>query len=423
MKLGMLKRFLFIWLVYWFLIAIQPVFSVYDGLFLAFLIQLCFVAILSFAYCASIVLLKPYLWRTKTLPLSLCTRQINSVVRFSFFCSAFGLLSLVIDKFFVQGIDYSAGLSLAREQWRLAGEERGSNISSVFSVFGYLLGSTYFLPLSISMSRVFPFSDRYRFFTILTGFCFLLANSILTGGRSSILLAIGFMSFGFFSSVGVPHRSIFLDKRYIYALISLLAIVVFYILYIFFSRALSTGLALDFYSISFLEFLGLAPKSWFQEFVSNSFAGPLLALLNLSLSYLTHSFSTTAAIAEYTGNQNGAIFGYYISLLSKLGLATPRPEWFLSGRFPSLPGSLYLDYGLPGLLLFSLVLGIASAFFSSIFSLRPTSLTLFFVCSLLEAVLLLSPFLFAGDFISFPFLIFGFLILLFRAKLISALRP
>ena len=58
------------------------------------------------------------------------------------------LAALTYDKLFIQKIDYSAGLAFAREEWRQLGEEREGQASSIFSVIGYLLGSSYYVAAS-----------------------------------------------------------------------------------------------------------------------------------------------------------------------------------------------------------------------------------------------------------------------------------
>lgn len=403
---GTLKRFWVIWVSYWLAYLFQPVRSIYQDINLAWLLQFVFVMVLSLAYAIGACLL---LACTKPLPVGkaeIDQVEVNMIIRWGLWISFLGLVFLAYDKIVVQGIDYSLGLAAAREQWRMSGETRDGQISSLFSSLGYLFGGAFFVSLGLTLSGsvLLPDSTRFRFF--LFGFFLLMANSLATGGRSSIMLAVAFVSFGYFSSRqgGRPlWRNSGIKK--LFAATGIFAIA--YIFYVFYSRALASEAGMAEYSLDFLEYLSLEPMSWFAEFAATSTMGSMLALVNLAVSYLTHSLVTTAAIIGQAGDSGNAIFVHLMSIGAKIGVFDAPVEWFLAGRFPSLPGALYMQFGITGLLLVASVVGIIAGLSCAMFFRRPASMNLFLVCASIESILLLSPFVFAGDLLFFPFMLIG----------------
>ena len=106
------------------------------------------------------------------------------------------------------------------------------------------------------------------------------------------------------------------------------------------------------------------------------------------------------------------IGNHIIELLSKAGFIDAfDSDWFLVGRFPSLPGALYHQFGTSGLVGFSLLLGaVASTTLRIVafFSRSMIALGAFVLC---VVILVLSPELPAFDVLAFPSVAVGFLIL------------
>jgi hypothetical protein len=135
-------------------------------------------------------------------------------------------------------------------------------------------------------------------------------------------------------------------------------------------------------------------------------------MIVLGISYVTHSFATVAGIVVAPSEDKTILFVHLISILHKLGLADPPDaDWFLSGRFPSLPGALLHQYGLWGLVLGSIAVGVLTACAAVWSARRPAALLPLGCMVMAGAVLVLSPALLAFDFLSFPFVIASFAIL------------
>jgi hypothetical protein len=415
--IGMIKRFWFIWVIYWLLYLLQPVYSIYQSVELAFLLQFLFVILLSLSYIVGASTLP-----LRSLSLSMVITQMNqaevaNIIRWGIWISILGLAFIVYDKTVIQGIDYSAGIAKAREQWRVLGEDRDHQVSSPFSVLGYLFGGAFFVSLALTLSRMVLLPDLKRLRYALLAFIILMLNSIATGGRSSILLALAFISFGFFSSRRYDFPPLWRSNRFVPVFLVTAAFGGAYLLYVFFLRAVAINVELADYSLGFLEHLGLEPTPWFTAFTTSSTVGSGLSLINLTISYLTHSLVSTAAIIENSDEGGHAVFVYFISIANKLGSFDAPIDWFLSGRFPSLPGGLYMQFGLSGLVIGALMLGITAGLAAALFARRPDSVVLFFLCASIESILLISPFLFAGDLFFFPFMMIGGGMAIFAGKI------
>ncbi len=101
-----------------------------------------------------------------------------------------------------------------------------------------------------------------------------------------------------------------------------------------------------------------------------------------------------------------------MTLLSKAGLIDAvDSEWFLSGRFPSLPGALYHQFGTSGLVAFSFLLGVVASMTLRFIAFYPRSMIALGAFVLCVTILVLSPELAAFDFLAFPSVAVGFLIL------------
>lgn len=414
----MIARFCFVWLAYWLVYLVQPVKSVFPNMEMAWLIQFSFVCAVTASF---LIVQRTKAPRGNDVRLQSATMDTSfavSVAKAGYAMALIGLALILYDKTVLQGIDYSSGIAIAREQWKTLGAERGGGASSVYSALGYIIGSAYFLSLAIVFSSKVDISDRRRFRLMIIGLALLLLNSLVTGGRSGVLLAVVFVSFAFFSGDRQQARRLFRRWQYRVLPLLFLGIAFAYALFVFNQRATAVDVNVTVYSLGFLGFLGLEAYPWFDSFVNDISLGWLFSMMNLAVAYLTHSFATMAAIVDVRNGGEVVVFGYFVSLLAKLGLVSNVSEgWFLSGRFPSLPGGLYHQFGFLGMLIFALVLGSLGGWIRGLYKWRTNSISAMFFCCIVESIFLVSPFLFVGDFLFFPFLVIGGVLSLFVAGL------
>lgn len=405
----MLTRFWIIWVSYWLIFIIQPVESIYGEVNHAFSIQFLFATCFSIAY----KLIPGKLFKSKKCrPLFSNPKTSKKYLRFCIYLSMIGLFALIIDKVAIQGIDFSQGFSVAREQWKTYGEERDGSISSIFSVLGYLLGNSYFLAIILLMKRSvsIPNATRIKFFFV--AFTISLINGLITGGRSNIFLMIAFMVSSYFSDGRLPSGKLFNKIQYRITIRILITILLIYLLLVFVWRSQASDQHIVLYANHILTFLGLTQDKWFEDFCSNSpIIGPILAVINLGVSYLTHSLSTTVKLLSSPVEDKVIIFNYFYSLLSRIGVEiSVDTDWILVGRFPSLPGAVYYQYSFLGTCLFAIVLGYLAKISYILMRNNKGNYLTFFLSHFIEVISLLSPFLCAVDILSYPFAFIGIFI-------------
>jgi len=402
----MLSRFLWVWIAYWVVVWLLPVSSIYEAKMEAFLLQVVFVLLVFISMlvvlAASGVRVPPA--RSIRIP------GAESIAWIGLALSVAGFAALLFDKIYIQGVDYSDGISVAREQWRRLGEDRAGQASSWFSAFGYLAGSFYFVSAVLACTQLSTVRSRSRFWLLVLSFVLLMANAVLTGGRSNILLMGAFLlaAVGLYRGIRIREILSRVSQRLLIRVTVLAAVA--YTVAVFYFRAEAGGtVALSYYVFSFLPYLGLHPTPDLIDFAERNVFADLGSSLVLALSYLTHSFSTTAAIVEHGVEDKTVVFIHASNLLYKVGLmSAPESDWFLAGRFPSLPGALWLQFGWLGFATTSVVLGVLSALVRVWQVTSPERLLPMAVSIGIESVLILSPALVAVDVLSFPFVMFAF---------------
>lgn len=405
----MLKRFLLVWLIYWATVALLPVHSLAPATLEALGLQGFFVALVAVGFMVVTTLLP-------AVPLPIAGQadipRAARVVRWAIALSLFGLACSAYDKIVIQGIDYSEGVAVAREAWRQLGEEREGAASSIFSVLGYLFGNAYFVATVLAITQPQALSTRARGWTLLACFAFLIANSLITGGRSSVLLLAVFVIGAVGARRGLPMRRLFPTRSH-RRLLFLVPVAGFsYAVYVFYIRAAAGDTDALEYALDFLPFLGLQVDGWYHAWLDGDTLSSLSAMVVLALSYITHSFATVAAIVDAPTEDKTIIFLHAMGILHKIGLAaSPDGDWFLSGRLPSVPGALWHQWGGVGFVIGSLAIGVFAAVCRFWTARRPTSLPALGAAVAAESTLLLSPAVFAADLLSFPFAAASFIML------------
>lgn len=395
-----IRRFLYSWLIYWALVLLIPVHSIYPAVDEAFLLQLTFVCLVTAGYFLASRGQREILMPGVLQGQILLTRRL---IRISLWMSLAGFLLLVFDKIYIQHIDYTHGLALARQQWTDVGEARAGKPSSVWSILGYALGSAYYVTAVLVVTQTSMLSARERLRGIGGALLFAFANSIITGGRSNFLLLAMVSLAALSARRGLHIHDIFTSRAQRRFLTATAVLIGVYIVFIFAGRASAGDQVVYEYVVNYLPWMGVAFDSWYVRSVSEGWIGTVGHMTVLVVGYLTHSFATAAAIMEAPHEDKIIIFGNLADILYKFGLV-PRPDnnWFLEGRFPSVPGALWHEFGLGGFVIASLLLGVVSSWSSLWAVTNPRRLLPLCIYTLTAATLLLTPYVFAPDFLSFP---------------------
>jgi hypothetical protein len=409
----MIKKFIISWLIYWGMIALLPVHSSYPAVLSAISLQLFFVILVLLGYLVPSLVYKPQRLPTVSGAWILSARHI---VYLAIWLSAVGFTAMLYDKIKIQGINYMDGLAFAREQWRVIGVERDGKASSIWSAFGYLLGSSYYIALVLLFVQPKSFRDSERISLVCIIFFFVLANSIITGGRSNFMLLFAFTIASFGAREGASFRLLFPNWRQLRVILLLVFFALCYLAYIFISRAEASDLPISWYVENFLPYMGLEFDGWYIKVSQIGWIAEIGHITILLFGYLTHSLATFAAILDHPTEDKIMIFGNIAALLYKLGFTqNPDTDWFLAGRFPSVPGAIWHQFGLFGFIFFSFTLGvvgfITTAWTSSLRGRR--GLLPLGLYTMVATTLLLTPYVFAPDFLNFTFVAISFIILSF----------
>jgi hypothetical protein len=347
--------------------------------------------------------------------------RVNAIIYVAIGLSILGLAASTYDKVFVQQINFSEGVAFAREEWRRAGIDREGQISSVFSVVGYLFGSMYYVAAVLAITQTRLLSTRKRWYIVLACFVLVIANSVITGGRSNILLLAAFVVAAFSARSGISLRKLFVSNTQRRLTQGLIALGGLYTIYIFSARADAQGTSVLQYALRLLPFLGIEADASFEHWAdSGGLIESVMTLLVLAFAYITHSFAIVAAIIDAPDEGKRLIFAYISTLIYRLGLA-PQPDvqWFLVGRFPSVPGALLYQYGGFGFAVSSFFFGVLSGAAKVWTVRRPSRLLPLGAFVMSGSILLLTPALFAGDFLSFPFVAGSFFMLAVSGRLLE----
>jgi oligosaccharide repeat unit polymerase len=398
----MIKAHLTIWFTYWILVLLLPVHSRYSSVHMGFLIQCTYVVLVAFGWFFGVHVLGQRSTSKIGIPNILFIR---SFVVFIIFASVVGFAFLLFDKVVIQGISFLDGFGSARVQWQNNADARTGKASSVFSATGYLLGQGYFLVPAIVLhyGSVFKRGIRNRF--ILISVLLAMANSIITGGRSTILLFLAFTLAGLLAPSKRSYFNWKLLKKAALPAVLILVIAVIYSGYIFLSRAGMNDINSIEYVVGWIEELTLIPNSFLLSVIEIPVFGEIIGLGVLIIAYVTHSFSVTTAIWEFGNDGKQVLFGALINLFARSGVIEMRDlDWYLSGKLASVPGSLYYQYGWTGLILGSGCLGILTGllFVKTKEGGGVLSLMLYVI---LGSTVVLGPSFLALDFLMAPFIL------------------
>ncbi|MGD1862381.1 MAG: hypothetical protein ACFB0E_20735 [Leptolyngbyaceae cyanobacterium] len=333
------------------------------------------------------------------------------MVRFSCFLSVLGICLILYDRIFIQGIDYTAGIASAREQWRVLGEQR-QGISSLASFLGNILSPFCFIPTALIHLHYEKLKGKDKYIGLSVGITNLFLICLLSGGRSSLLLQISItISICLMRNISskLPFFPGSKNLRLIIPSV-LFILVLIYSTYIFFSRAAISDVTAKVYSLGFIEYLGGRETQSFHQI--EYLDEPLKSITYLStvtLAYLVHSLWTFGILLDSIIFSPGSFsFVYLKSLLAKLSLAT-APEAVLDelqGRFLPLPGILWYDiryFFVIASIIHGFCLGLANVM---VVRLRLDGLKFAFIISVFS-ITFLSPFCFAINLYAFPFVMFS----------------
>jgi hypothetical protein len=423
-KFAFLLPFFSVWFLYFGLLALLDLLGFhtnYHNIWLAVFYQVTFVALVSLPIVVfPIAAVKGDQQRGST-----------QVITVGLVFSAVAIFCLFAGKI-ASGVDYGAGACMARNQMiEIAMRRTGA---SPTNVFGYLFGLSFFVSTSIVITQTT--SRRVFWTTISASVACLMALSEVAASRSSILLYFAFIAalvaIRFILGRSLPQ----IRKLDVVVSLFLLMIALAFVLSMFSCRATASGLTTKGYMREFVPFLGAetahnvhpgsAPVTTYNipEGAPVKMYNKIVGLLGITALYATHSAFTFAAILEMPPDDGHALFIYPMMLLARLGLiTTPNGDWELAGRFTSLPGGIFHDFRLTGLIVGSIFLGSVIWLVICLVRLRPANVFLIGATAAVITVAILSPIHSAFDFLGFPFFCFSFVAVPLAARALRHVWP
>ncbi len=381
---------------------VMPAHSKYSAVIFGFFIQLVYIVLVGFGWVfgENLIVRSP-----KSAQVDRDSVFIRSFLAYISLVSVGGFLFLFYDKIVVQGISFSDGLGSARVQWQNNADERSGRASSVFSILGYVFGQGYFLVplLLVHYKTIFNRRLTLRYAALSAGLA--IANSIITGGRSTLLL------FSAFSLVAIllPRAQLIVNwrlvKRFSLPVVAVALIAIIYSGFVFLSRASMNNIGAADYVVGWIDELTLVPEPFLIEIIEIPIIGEILGIGILCVAYVTHSFSVTTAIWEMGSEEKQLMFSTIVNFIARTGLVETKDlNWFLAGKLASLPGSLFYQYGWIGLTFASVFIGGASGILYRRLIWRGgvPSLMLYAVFG---STIVLGPCFFAFDFLMAPFIV------------------
>ncbi|MET4371911.1 uncharacterized protein (DUF983 family) [Bradyrhizobium sp. LB12.1] len=418
-KLPFLSVFLAVWLCYFCSLASLGLFGFqvnHERIWVAATYQAIFAALVA----APVVLLPSTIVR----PPTVFSRRIALIV-IGLSLSVLGIASLYAGKLRT-GIDYSAGVCVARVQ--MTNLAQGGHTASLFNMVGYLLGLSFFVSTAAAVTQ--STTRKECWLTISASVALLVLFSIVAASRTSIalyisfLLALAIVRF----SMGSPIPKIrFLDVAFGLVLVG---VCFGFILYVFNCRAEMTRVTTTAYMNDFAPYLGVqlsqpqaSPPTGDIPLVGSTSTGetaPIasviartIPLVGMTLLYFTHSAFTFSEVSHLPPEEARVLFVYPLDLLARTGLIhPPNGDWKFAGRSLSLPGELFHDYRLAGLIVGSVLLGLMIWFGLRLVRAYPTNLAVIGSVGLLLTIAILSPLHSAFDFLGFPFVCCSFFLVL-----------
>ena len=350
--------------------------------------------------------------------------QLRAVLMTSLVLGLVGFVCLVIDRVFIQHVDYTQGIAVARELWRKAGEER-EGVSSPLSVLGYLIGFSFLVSSAIAQLHWEQLRKFDRWLVLVVVIVLVIGNSLLTGGRSVLMVQLATVI-----AVGTLRKLMgrsFLPGRGLRILLGACATVVValgYSVYVFSERAAAGNTLPAIYAEGVVEHLGGETTDAFDALERTPFAiGSVGQFGTLVGAYLTHSYGTFETALEWEQHPGDVSFAFLRELLYKIGVTRQDDQgWPLEGRFMHLPGSLWYDFGWIGFVLGAVVVGVLVGGAPALARLLGGGI---FAIGMSELALLtgfLAPLLLSMDILSVPFMILSFIQLDIVARLIGGSR-
>lgn len=333
---------------------------------------------------------------------------LNRCINKLFYISCFGFILVLFDRLFIQQIDYSQGIALAREAWREQAKER-TGASSVFNVIGNFAFPMFYVVFFFMVS-FYESTSKINKKKLKWVVVFILLFSALTGGREPVLVFLSILTSTmiFRASSGLsllPNRI-----RFVTSLLCI-AVIIFSI-FIGLIRTQVYTFSLYEYGVSLSGRLGGRVTSNFND-LAPDFLFPILIYLAHTKWVFINILSETQMLEGLsTFRQIWLMFHQYLPFIFGQYQTSPplyTPNWI------SLIGSIYYDLNFYFMFFVLLFPAVFILLMRAVFSLRVLNLSLisFVFYAYLSSLICFSVFSFLFETVQYIYILISFPILIF----------
>jgi hypothetical protein len=331
-----------------------------------------------------------------------------------------GLLLHLYDKVFIMRIDYSAGIAKARHEWLAHGAARSGVISSWQSASGHILVNFYFIVMAMTLLFWKELPILYKYFGYSVSIIAVLIYSASMGSRTVPLFFLLYIISALLLGKSLGRR--FLPKGFRCLFVLLVLLILAYNLFVFHERGKKFGNSPKQYTQSFFSQLEGKESSGFRwgeklpGFLREIFYYGILTTI-----YVNHNQWTFDYVLTLEDRPGQSMFNTLYGGLFKVGLIGKEQigNRAFSGRFLSLPGCAYYDFGGLGMFIIAVLHGIF--LFAANHLVRGNKLRVWYIFLFLLVGMfsLVSPLTSAANLMTFPYLVFSYLCLPFFVMVVK----
>lgn len=295
-------------------------------------------------------------------------KNINNIIIWCSILGIIGCLSILYDKIFLTGLDFSLGITDVRYQREAdAAMGIGSN-SSYLTYLGFALYSFS----SVSWLLLLLYGENIMLRGVLFGMISSLpipAVASLFGGRGPIVQLLG-LTIGAFVLRVMSNRSVLPTVKYLRPfLLAFVLSTLIYNGYVTATRREYSGIKDVSSQMSHLDATyGIRPTQWYRDAIDDEFIPPDIMLdIFSAFVYYTHALPTLQLVIEksddislyYGQNQFNLAFVILDKINPNMSMRTIANIELaeVTGLFTSAWGMIFVDYGLAGSLVEVFILG------------------------------------------------------------------
>jgi len=316
--------------------------------------------------------------------------------------SFLGIAFMFIDRVYYRGIDYtSLSFVQVRNELNASGDAR-IGFSSLFSIFGNLFQYLFFY----SVIYVFYYTNKsikHELLTLLSIALCVGFTSFLLGGRSVVMLLLLFILSLLIMKIISGKIKLNFERvlKIAFAGVVFVLFVLFIFGFVFYARADAGGVSVVEYYVSVADHLGVPLKETII-YSDVSFFATLYYILGMIFMYLDHPLWLMNTVILGGDGEGGGFISISTPMLminKFIGYQLTQHDY--AGYFISTPAAFYYDFGLLGLVMSPIALGMLFSYFYISWARNQKSFIRLFLFMSMISFMFFSPVLVITNFVIF----------------------